>query len=380
MRLCIVQAVLPLYSISFFNRIVDLYPEIDLVVLADLEAPNSLNQYRKDSCRFRAVHLANDERRGVARRPGLLRMLRELGADVVIFSGYARDLSQLWAMLAYRLQGKRFAAWGMFHRIGGPRLVSKLYYRLVGLLADKCLAYTRVGAGQLVNLGVPKRKVAVVGTAIDERVPLAEAQVRTPEELLDFRRTQGLDGRHVILQVVRLSRIKRPELLVEAAVVLQRQRDDLLFVLIGDGEMRHELEAMVDRTGLQGCFRFLGAIYDEGALSRWYMSAEVFVVPTCIGLGAHHAMSYGLPVVTDDSLDSQASEFDILAEGLNSLTYREGDAHDLARVLDRLVSDQALRQTLSVNARKTIENTHNLERKTRNFVEQALRLAGDRKV
>ncbi len=91
-------------------------------------------------------------------------------------------------------------------------------------------------------------------------------------------------------------------------------------------------------------------------------------------------MSYGLPVVTDDSLDSQASEFEILAEGLNALTYREGDAHDMARVLDRLVSDQALRQTLSVNARKTIEHTHNLERKTRNFVQQALQLARDRKV
>jgi glycosyltransferase involved in cell wall biosynthesis len=379
MRLCIVQPVLPLYSISFFNRIVDLYPEIDLIVLADLETPSALNQYRKDDCRFRAFHLPSDERRGVARRPGLLRMLREQEAEVLIFSGYARDLSQFWAMLVYRLRGGRFAAWGMFHRIGGPRRVSKLYYRLVGLLADKCLTYTRVGATQLVSLGVPKHKVAVIGTAIDERVPFAEARTRTAEQLAEFRRMNGLEGRRVILQVVRLSRIKRPELLVEAAAGLKRQRDDLLFVLIGDGEMRQELEALVAQRGLEGSVRFLGAIYDEAILSHWYLSAEVFVVPTCIGLGAHHAMSYGLPVVTDDSLDSQASEFEILAEGLNALTYREGDAQDLARVLARLFSDPALRQTLSANARKTIENTHNLERKTRNFVEQALQLARGRK-
>ena len=59
---------------------------------------------------------------------------------------------------------------------------------------------------------------------------------------------------------------------------------------------------------------------------------------------------------------------------LPSLTYHEGDAEDLARVLEKLLSNQELRQTLSINARKTIENVHNMDRKTRNFVEQVQQL------
>lgn len=252
--------------------------------------------------------------------------------------------------------------------------MTKTYFRLVGKLATRCLTYTRIGAVNLVNLGVPKHKVGVVGTAIDESNPFAQVLACAKQELEQFRSEHGLTGKRVILQVVRLSRVKRPELLISAAVALQGARDDLVFVLIGDGEMRVELETSVNRRGLRDSFRFVGAVYDEAALSRWYLCADVFVVPTFIGLSAHHAMSYGVPVVTDDSFDSQGSEFDILAEGLNALTYHEGDAEDLAKVLVRVVSDRELRRLLASNARKTIENVHNLENKAKNFMAQVRKI------
>ncbi len=374
MKLCIIQAVLPLYAIAFFNRIVELYPDIDLVVLADLKTSQPLNQYRQEICVFRALHLDNIEHFGVVFRPGILGVLRSLQPDIVIFSGSTRDLSQLWVMFLFRLSGIAFGAWGMFHRVGGPRFVSKLYYRFVGMLATCCLTYTRTGATNLVNIGVSKHKIVVVGTAIDERIPFAEARALTPEALATFKLDKGVNGKHIILQVVRLSRIKRPELLILAASELLIKRKDFVFILVGDGEMREELEQMIAERNLQDNFRLLGAIYDESVLSYWYMCAEAFVVPTFIGLSAHHAMSYGVPVVTDDSLDSQGSEFDILAEGLNSLTYREGDTHDLALVLERIISDKALQASLSSNARRTVELIHNLNNKTHRFVNHVLEL------
>jgi glycosyltransferase involved in cell wall biosynthesis len=172
----------------------------------------------------------------------------------------------------------------------------------------------------------------------------------------------------VVLQVVRLSRIKRPELLLHAAEILSQQRQDLLFVLIGDGEMRQQLEQMVVERGLQNTVRFIGALYDESVLSSWYLSASVFVVPTFIGLSAHHAMSYGLPIVTDDSLDSQGSEFDIIADGLNALTYREGDAQCMAEAIDRVTNDKELQNRLAANAIQTVREKHNLVGKSTSFV------------
>lgn len=97
------------------------------------------------------------------------------------------------------------------------------------------------------------------------------------------------------------------------------------------------------------------------------MSAAVFVVPTCIGLSAHHAMSYGVPVVTDDSLDSQASEFEIIADGLNSLTYHEGDVASLAEAIGKVTANSAFRSFLSANAIRTIQSKQNLARKAAIF-------------
>lgn len=377
MRLCIVQTVLPLYAISFFNRIAERNPDIDLVVLADLESSQALNQYQPEWCRFNVVHLGQWELPGIAFRPGIMKTLREVNADVVVFSGSPREPSQLLAMAWLRLRGTPVAMWGMFHRIGGPRWISSNFYRLVGALAHRCLSYTRIGATNLVSLGVPKRKIAVVGTAIDEQVPMTEAAARTSAELQAFQREQGLEGKDVVLQVVRLNRIKRPELLVQAAALILKDCQNVVFVLVGEGEMRTELQELVHKQALSENFRFPGAIYDESVLSRWYLCARAFVVPTFIGLSAHHAMSYGVPVVTDDSLDCQGSEFEILAPGLNSWTYQEGNPGDLARVLKKILADTQTQAILSANARLTVANVHTLDEKTRRFVEHVRALQSE---
>lgn len=374
MRICIIQAVLPLYAISFFNRMVELFPEIDLVVLADLKSSEMLNQHSMAQCSFRVVQLDNISLRGFIFRPKIFRVLKEVGADIIVFSGSTRDLSQLWAMAIYRVLGKHFAAWGMFHRIGSARFISNAYYRLAGFLASKCLTYTRVGGVNLLGLGVPKSKITIVGTAIDEKIPFELTQALTTQDIVEFKKQELIDNKHVILQVVRLSRIKHPELLVLAAIELLKTRRDIVFVLIGDGEMKEELSLMVESYGMRDNFRILGSIYDEKLLSRWFLCADVCVVPTFIGLSAHHAMAYGVPVVTDDSLDSQGSEFDILSNGLNSFLYKEGDPHDMARVLEKIINDPILREQMSINARATVERVHNLDNKARQFVQEVKKL------
>jgi glycosyltransferase involved in cell wall biosynthesis len=374
MKVLIIQPVLPHYDIAFFNEVANTAKHIQFVVLADLETQNSLNQVQGQSTSFELLHLAQAERSGLVFRPGLMKAIEQIAADVVVFNGNPRDLTQILAMLKLRLTGRRFYVWGMFHRIGGLRLWSKAYYRLAGALADKCLTYTRVGASVLVNLGVRKDKIFEVGTAIDERIPLAESAAVRPDDVVRFRSQQGLDGKKVVLQVVRLSAIKKPELLIEAARILAAQRPDVEVVLIGDGPLRAKLEQMVVEYSLQRHVRFIGALYDEAALALWYKCAEIFVMPTCIGLSAHHAMCYSVPIITDDSLDNQASEFAVLYDGLNALLYEEGSAASLAARIVEVIDKPALGQFLSANALHTASNIHTLGRKCARFV-QILELA-----
>jgi glycosyltransferase involved in cell wall biosynthesis len=376
MKILLIQSLAPKYDLEFYERICQLHGTLELVVCADLRTRHALNQI--DSSRaypFTLVDLPNVERLGMAFRPGLLRLIRQQRPDVVIFSGTPRDVSQAFGLLWCRIVGVPAAAWGMFHRIGGPRLISNLYFRHAGRTAVKCMTYSRVGASNLVGLGVPKAKIGIVGTAIDERVPLREREARSVEELAVFKASQGLAGKKIVLQVVRLSAIKKPDILVHAAEILLEKRQDVVFVLIGDGDLRPKIEALLQQRGLAEHFRLVGSIYDEALLSRWFLNAEAFVVPTCIGLSAHHAMSYGLPVITDDSLDGQASEFAIVADGLNALLYREGDHASLAKCIDRIISDTDYRNLLSAGATATVRNIHTLDRKCRAFVSLAIAAA-----
>jgi glycosyltransferase involved in cell wall biosynthesis len=378
MKIAIIQPVLPKYDISFFNALAKQSPELDIVVLADIETKNSLNQIAGAELSFSVQHLPLVEARGIVRRPGLMAALKEVAADHVIFNGNPRDISQIAAMLQLRMAAKPFSVWGMFHRIGGLRAVTRAYYRLCGHLADVCMTYTEIGARTLIDLGVAKSKIGIVGTAIDESVPMAHAAALTEEHLRAFALEQGLVGKKVVLQVVRLSRFKRPELLIEAARELVRRRPDVVFVLIGAGEMRSELEAMVQSYGLASHVRFVGALYEESQLALWYGCADVFVIPTCIGLSAHHALSYGVPVVTDNSLDNQASESVTLYHGLNSMLYEEGDVASMAEAIDTVLADPELAALLSRNARVTAASIHSMSRKVSGFLKTLQRTANAR--
>lgn len=370
MKLVVVQPVLPSYDQDFFAALQEMFPSIDIIVLADIKTQQQLNQYEAGRSQFQVQHLSTIEFWGLILRPGLFRRILSHNDSAVVLNGNPRDVSQLLLLLTLSIIRRPFYVWGMFHRIGGPRLVSTLYYKLVGKTAQKCLCYTRVGAANLVSLGVSPSRIGIIGTAIDERIPIAVKESKSLEELKRFRTNKGLANKHLILQVVRLSTYKKPELLVKAARILLSTRTDLLFAMIGGGEMLNELKLMVQENGLEDYILFLGPIYDENTLAEWYLSASAFVVPTCIGLSAHHAMAYGVPVITDDSLNQQASEFAVVQHGLNGLLYKEGDAHSLAGAIETIVDNQVLRNRLSANAVVTVTEIHSLSKKVNQFAKE----------
>ena len=69
------------------------------------------------------------------------------------------------------------------------------------------------------------------------------------------------------------------------------------------------------------------------------------------------AMSYGKPVITA----SVVGTVDYIAEGLNGLYYRPGDCASLKEAISRLMGDEDLRRTISINGLVSIEKTFNSE-------------------
>jgi len=367
MKIFIIQPLLPKYDIDFFNLLCKKFPQLQITILADIETKNSLNQVDGAEINFALINLKQTFLKGIVLRPKLFQLLSANKPDLVIFNGNPRDISQIAALLYCKTRKIRTFVWGMFHRIGGLRSFTKFYYKYCGIVADRCMTYSEVGATTLINLGIAKDKINIVGTAINESIPLQLSESITDAEISGFLESHGLLNKKIILQVVRLTEIKKPQLLIQAARKLLKHREDVIFVLIGDGPLRKKLEDLVDEYAIRESVLFIGALYDEEKLALWYKSAYAFVVPTCIGLSAHHAFSYGLPVITDDSLDNQASESSILYNGLNALLYSEGDIDSLCDKITALIDSAELKNRLSSNAVHTVKNIHSMERKLDQF-------------
>jgi glycosyltransferase involved in cell wall biosynthesis len=377
LKLVIVEPVIPKYRAPLFERLAAV-PEIDLTVLADLETKNQLNQYDGRIHRFRVAHLAERKVWAFLLRPGLFGYLRRLDPDVVVLKGNPRDLSQLSAMLYCRKAGIPFGVWSMFYRIGERRRITTLLTRYMGAIADLLLSYGERGFRELRELGVAAEKIAVLHNCIDEG-PIKAGRDRVRDsDLADFKSAMGLDGKRILLQVVRMTAIKRTDFLLKAYAVLAERRPDTLLVLIGGGPLEDEMRRLAEDLGIRDRVRFVGPLYDESVLSLWYKSADVFVMATCIGLSIHHAMAYGVPVVTDDNPLTQTAEFEVLQDGINGLTYRAGDIDDFAAKVCRVLDDSTLRHELSQAAVRRVEEDYSIDRMAERFVAAVQRLNAGR--
>jgi glycosyltransferase involved in cell wall biosynthesis len=138
---------------------------------------------------------------------------------------------------------------------------------------------------------------------------------------------------------------------LEAASILRSENRPFEILVIGDGPERIAIQRLAEKLQLSSCVRFVGRIATAD-LDCAFARASMVVVPSLgsevFGLVLAENMWRGLPVV--------ASNVGSFAEVLGDagLTFRVGDAKDLARQIARLLDDLAFASALSGCARRRI--------------------------
>ncbi|MBN2464010.1 glycosyltransferase family 4 protein [candidate division WOR-3 bacterium] len=183
------------------------------------------------------------------------------------------------------------------------------------------------------RVGIAPDRIAVIppGTDFDRFSPGAS----TPRE-------------PVVLHVGRLKRYKATGHLLQAARLLKDRGRRFMTVIVGDGDDRPRLEALAAKLGLGGDVRFTGFI-PEAEKVNWYRRAAVLSensIKEGWGLIVMEANACGTPVVVADSPGLRDSSKD----GVNGLVYKYGDVAALAERLERLLSDEVLRNRLGEQA------------------------------
>ena len=183
----------------------------------------------------------------------------------------------------------------------------------------------------LESMGVPAAKVSFVPNPIIVRDQQATANRPAAPLQHPF-----------VLGVGRLVHQKGFDRLLKAFRRLNQSEVHL--VILGEGPERASLARMSSELGIEEYFHLPGFVTD---VDTWYRHAECFV------LSSRHegwpmvlveAMANGCPVV---SFDCNYGPSEILEGGAHGLLVPEGDVEGLAKAMERVLKDGALRRDLA---------------------------------
>jgi glycosyltransferase involved in cell wall biosynthesis len=182
---------------------------------------------------------------------------------------------------------------------------------------------------------VPEKKIKIQSLGVDTDIFYPNVKSEDKVKALEFRRKLGfLDNEIVAIYTGRMSPDKNPKCLADAIEILQNKGMPFRGLFVGGG--KEEYIDYIRRK--KGCV-FVPFVPARD-LPNYYWSSDIGVWPREESTSQIDAMACGLPLV----VSNKVSVMDRV-EG-NGLLYNEGDAFDLSKKLEELISSQK-RETMS---------------------------------
>jgi len=191
------------------------------------------------------------------------------------------------------------------------------------------------------QIGADRSKVDVIYNAVDW------AQLQTTMTREEMRASCGIPANVPLAGIIaRLTAQKAHRILFEA-MARTPALSNLHLMVVGDGELGHELRRRADALGLKSRVHFVGARRDLGNVLA---AIDLFVLPSLwegLPLSLVLAMGAGLPVVTT----AVAGIPEVVRHGESGLLVSPGDIDGLGAALARVVGNDAERASLGQAAR-----------------------------
>jgi len=166
-----------------------------------------------------------------------------------------------------------------------------------------------------------------------------------PEEYTDC-------SKKVVLTVGRLNYQKGYDNLLDAWRMVHKKHPDWTLRIAGTGELEQQLKDQAKDLEIDKSVKFLGQISN---VAEEYKNSSIYAMSSRFEgfpMVLLEAMSFGLPVV---SFDCPTGPGDMIKDGEDGILAKPGDLRGLAEGICRLIENEDLRKTMSVNARNNIK-------------------------
>jgi glycosyltransferase involved in cell wall biosynthesis len=193
--------------------------------------------------------------------------------------------------------------------------------------------------------GVDKTKIRVVPNGVDTERFKPSGGCETIKHQI------GIDDKLCVLFVGRLIPRKGLPFLIEAAKHIVKEFSQTMFVVVGDGPLKNNLRAHLEKMNLTGNFVFLGDV-NEKVLPALYNCADVFVLPSLQegqGIALLEAQATAKPVVAFNVGGVREAVLDKETGFL-----MKPDSRLLAEAVMKLLASHSLREKMGRSGREFV--------------------------
>lgn len=187
-------------------------------------------------------------------------------------------------------------------------------------------------------------KIEVVYNGIDFSPTDIPADI---DETIAFFKNQG---KKVIIYLGRFTLAKCPDNVIRTFKKVTEVNPDTILLMVGDGEMKHQLIDLASCLGISDKVLFTGWVKDDHTKFKLYKSADVFVMPSVyepFGLVSLEALMNDTPII----ISKQSGVSEVVSHALKVDFW---DINDMANKIVSVLNHKSLFENLTVNGKSEL--------------------------
>lgn len=288
--------------------------------------------------------------------PGMHAAIRSRQPNVVIANTHLRNVD-CWQLPSTCADvGAAIVGWGKVHSFSDlPRwLIRPAKARMFNRF-DFFIAYGQTSRQELLDVGMPERKIVVAQNTIDTG-RIFEKGDAYRERGAQLRRERGLEDAVVILSVARFDAVKRLHDLLDAWPKLRAVHPRLHLVLVGGGLLLDDVRARA--AALDPERIHLTGRVPEGDDYAWIAAADVTVQCGAVGLAMNQSMAFGVPTVIADEF---GADTEILEDRRTGWRYERGNVEALVETIAEIRATPERTAAITEAARRLLRDNVTIE-------------------
>ncbi|HXJ83495.1 MAG TPA: glycosyltransferase family 4 protein [Candidatus Methylomirabilis sp.] len=194
--------------------------------------------------------------------------------------------------------------------------------------------------------------------SIPNAVDAASFAPRERNRALSARLAIG-DSDLVVLHAAQIKSVKRPLDIVRSAAEVLRRDPKVLYLIVGEGPLREDMERLAGHLGVRGRFRFEPFV-DYERMPDYMNLADVVLMPSeREGLARVYleAQACARTLIASDI----AAAREVVIHGQTGLLFRRADLEDMIEQTLLAAGDSLLRERLGMAAREQVLRCHDVD-------------------